>query len=243
MDYPQHIAVVMDGNGRWAEQRGLPRALGHREGSKSVRRAVEFCIKNQVKILTLFALSTENKKLRPKSEVNYLLSLFLQSLQKETVALHEQGVRIRIIGDISGLGHKLVKQIKASEQRTSNNQALELVIAINYSGRWDLTSAAKQLAADVRADLIRLDDVDESVFGQYVQLQDLSEPDLLIRSGGEQRISNFLLWQLAYTEIYFSDAFWPDFNSVLFEQAINCYLTRERRYGTIKQKISCDNHA
>ncbi|MCH9644877.1 MAG: di-trans,poly-cis-decaprenylcistransferase [Gammaproteobacteria bacterium] len=234
---PQHIAIVMDGNGRWAKRRGLPRIMGHREGAKSVRRVVECCVKKKIKVLTLFALSVENKHSRPAREVKFLLSFFLESLQKNTTELHQNKVRVRVIGNLAELDQKLLRQIKSSEQLTAQNDGLELVIAINYSGRWDLANAAKHMAHDVQSGLIAASEIDESMLGHYVQLSNLPEPDLLIRTGGEQRISNFLLWQLAYTEIFFTETYWPDFDEAAFDRAIDSYARRERRFGKTGEQL------
>ena len=240
---PKHVAIVMDGNGRWAKQRLLPRTAGHHAGAKSVRRAVQYCVEQGIEILTLFALSVENKLTRPPQEVTLLMSLFLESLQKNTLELNEKNVRIRIMGDLVGLSPKLLKQIKQSEQLTAQNMGMQLVIAINYSGRWDIVNAAKQMAHDVQLGLIKLSDVDESVFSNYVQLHDIPDPDLLIRTSGEQRISNFLLWQLAYTEIYFTKTYWPDFDDAVFEEALLSYATRERRFGKTSEQLKKEHCA
>lgn len=233
---PQHVAIVMDGNGRWAQDRGLPRAAGHRAGSEVVKKAVEFCVEKQIKVLTLFALSVENLKCRPLLEVEFLMSLFLESLKRNLDNLCKQNIRIRIVGDRTPFNEKLLKQIDYSEQMTLQNTGLNLVIAINYSGRWDIVQATRRLAEQIQQCTIQLSDITDESFQQHLCLNDLPEPDLLIRTSGEQRISNFMLWQFAYTEIFFSQVFWPDFTDVVFEEALAFYRTRQRRFGQISDQ-------
>lgn len=233
---PQHVAIVMDGNGRWAKARCLPRAAGHRAGSKAVKKAVEFCVSKKIKVLTLFALSVENLKCRPHSEVEYLMSLFLESLKKNLDDLCKQNIRVRIVGDRTPFSEKLLKQIDYSEQVTLHNTGLNLVIAINYSGRWDIIQATRRLAEQIEQHSMDLSDITDESFQKHLCLNDLPEPDLLIRTSGEQRISNFMLWQFAYTEIFFSDVYWPDFNSDVFEEALAFYRTRQRRFGQISEQ-------
>lgn len=238
---PRHVAIVMDGNGRWAKQRRLPRVAGHRAGAKSVKRAVEFCVEKEIEVLTLFALSVENLNSRPASEVRVLMSLFLESLERNTDQLHSNNVRVRIIGARTHFSDKLLRQIDRTERTTMNNNGLTLVIAINYSGRWDILQAAKRIATDVSEQKLRTDEISESVFQEYLCLDDLPEPDLLIRTSGEQRISNFMLWQFAYTEMFFPNVYWPDFNAVTFQQALDVFSARERRFGLTSEQMDLQN--
>lgn len=227
---PQHIAIIMDGNGRWAKQRNLPRTAGHQAGVKAVRAVVDFCGRNQVKVLSLFAFSSENWR-RPKQEVSMLMELFVKTLQREVDKLHENNVRIRFIGDKSAFSQGLQDKIALSERLTANNTGLTLVLAVNYGGRWDLTQAARMLADKVAAGQLREDEIDEQLFADHLSTAQLPEPDLFIRTGGEQRISNFLLWQLAYTELHFSPVLWPDFDQVALQTAITDFQGRQRRFG------------
>jgi len=228
---PKHVAIIMDGNGRWAKRRKLPRLAGHRAGAKTVRKTVEFAVNNNIEVLTLFALSIENCLYRPKTEVQLLMSLFLESLQRNMVELHQNHVRIRIIGDRSSFNDKLCRQIEDAEELTKDNKGLTLVIAINYSGRWDLTQAARKLALQVQQNKITPDEIGEDVLQQHLSLHGLPDPDLLIRTSGEKRISNFMLWQFAYTELFFTDVYWPDFDANSFEKALEFYQNRDRRFG------------
>lgn len=234
---PKHVAIVMDGNGRWAKKRHLPRLAGHREGAKAVRRVIEYSAKSGIDILTLFALSVENKNLRPMKEVRFLMSLFLESLHNNTDELHNNNVQIRIIGDRSHFSEELQRQIEYSENLTANNSGLTLVIAINYSGRWDIVQATRRIAEQVAAGVIESSDINGDIFQRFLCLYGLPEPDLLIRTSGEQRISNFMLWQLAYTEMYFSPVFWPDFDEVIFREAVAFYQTRQRRFGLTSEQL------
>lgn len=233
---PRHVAIVMDGNGRWASRRKLPRVAGHRMGAKSVRRIIEYCAKLKVEVLTLFAFSLENHS-RPRAEVNFLMSLFLESLEKNTEQLNENNVQLRIIGDHTRFDEKLLAQIHRSEALTKKNTGLVLVIAINYSGRWDIARAAQRCAEKVEKNQLSVDDIDQDLLQTQLCLADLLAPDLLIRTSGEQRISNFMLWQFAYTEIYFSPIFWPDFDEAAFNDAIAFYQTRQRRFGLTPEQV------
>lgn len=235
--FPRHIAIVMDGNGRWAKQYGLPRIAGHRAGAKSVRKAVDFCVKREIQALTLFALSVENWKCRPQAEVEFLLSLFLDSLKNNTAELNENNVKIRIVGDLSPFNEKLRNQINKSEMLTAKNTGLTLVIAINYSGRWDIIQATRRLAEQVKQHALDIADITDESFQKYLCLNDLPEPDLLIRTSGEQRISNFMLWQFAYTEMFFSAVHWPDFDENVFENACAFYRSRQRRFGYTGEQL------
>lgn len=233
---PQHVAVIMDGNGRWARSRGLPRVAGHRQGSESVRTLVQTCGERGIPYLTLFAFSSENWR-RPESEVKLLLELFLMTLDREVRKLHANGVRFRVIGDIERFGQKLATRIREAETLTRDNGRLTLTIAANYGGRWDIAQAARQLAtAAARGEIDPASIVPESL-EPYLSMTGLPEPDLFIRTGGEQRISNFLLWQLAYTELYFTPALWPDFDSAQFELALTSFAQRQRRFGQTGEQV------
>ena len=233
----KHIAIVMDGNGRWARQRLLPRVAGHRAGVIAVRRAVEFAVNQKLQVLTLFALSVENFNCRPIREVQLLLKLFLESLQDNLSELKDQNVRLRIIGDRSPFDENLRAQIDHSEQLTAHNTGLQLVMAINYSGRWDITHGAQRIAQLVLDQKLAVSEVTPSVFQRQLCLSDLPEPDLLIRTSGEQRISNFMLWQFAYTEMYFTDLYWPDFNDKAFQGALDFYYSKQRRFGRTAEQV------
>ena len=224
---PQHVAIIMDGNGRWAKQRMLPRAMGHRAGAKAVRRAIEFCAKHHIPNLTLFALSVENRQNRSEKELQFLLGLFLESLRRHMVELHKNNIRIQIVGDRALLTPLLRQYVEHAELLTRDNTGLRLMIALDYSGRWDIVQATQRLVASG----IAPHDITEELFAQYLCFADVPEPDLLIRTSGEQRISNFMLWQCAYTEFYFTDAYWPDFDERLFQQALDTFHLRERRFG------------
>lgn len=233
---PRHVAIIMDGNGRWAKQRFLPRPAGHRAGVAAVRRTVEHCIERGVEVLTLFAFSSENWR-RPPQEVSLLMELFIATLERETARLHKNGVRLRVIGDTSQFAPMLQTKIKESEAMTADNQRLTLVIAANYGGRWDMTQACRALAAEVKTGLLQLDELTPELIQSRMALADLPEPDLFIRTGGEQRISNFLLWQLAYTELYFTPLLWPDFNEVALDEALTSFSSRQRRFGYTGDQI------
>ena len=235
-DRPRHIAIIMDGNGRWARGRGMPRPAGHREGVKAVRRVVEACRKQQIEALTLFAFSSENWR-RPPTEVSLLMDLFISTLQKEVDSLHANGVQVRFIGDRAPFSAKLRQLMERSETKTRDNPGLRLAIAVNYGGRWDIAQAARQAAARVLAGEIALEDIDAELLGRELSLADLPEPDLFIRTGGEQRISNFLLWQLAYTELYFTDILWPDFDERCLLDALASFATRQRRFGQTGDQV------
>ena len=235
---PKHVAIVMAGNGRWAKRQFMRRVAGHKVGVDAVRLAVKFCIKNKIEILTLFALSVENFLHRPKTEVRFILSLFSDFLIKETKVLHEKNVRLRVIGDLSVFSKTLQDLITNAEQLTAENTGLQLVVAANYSGRWDLFQAAKAMAKDMVNQSLDVDTLTEADLQQHICLSDLPEPDLLIRTSGEKRISNFLLWQLAYTELCFIDELWPDFNEDAFQRAIDAYQHRQRRFGFTGEQIT-----
>lgn len=232
---PAHVAIIMDGNGRWAELRSKPRRAGHRAGVAPVRAAVEHAARRGISYLTLFAFSTENWQ-RPRDEVSSLMRLFLEALQRELAELHRNNVRLRFIGRRELLQRQLLERIEAAETRTRDNTGLTLTIAVAYGGRWDMTNAARQLAARVERGEITAADVDEQAVSESLALAGMPDPDLLIRTGGEKRISNFLLWHLAYAELYFCDCLWPDFDQAQLDEAIEYYARRQRRYGhTAKQ--------
>lgn len=233
---PRHIAIIMDGNGRWAKQRSLPRTVGHRAGAGAVRKTVEQCLAKGIEALTLFAFSSENWR-RPPQEVSLLMELFLASLERETRKLHERGVRLRVIGDRSAFAPGLQASIAASEELTKANRRLDLVIAANYGGRWDILQAARLLAEQAERGELRAAEIDAQRFEAHLALADLPEPDLFIRTGGERRISNFLLWQLAYTELYFTPVLWPDFDEAALHEALLDYAGRQRRFGYTGEQV------
>ena len=227
---PAHVAIIMDGNNRWAKKKHLPSIAGHTAGASAVRRVVEAAARDGVKVLTLFAFSSENWK-RPKLEVDGLMTLFMRSLKKELKRLNEHKIRLRVIGDLSGFSHGLQNQIKNVEEATASNTQMTLVIAANYGGRWDIAQAARSIAERVALGELSPEDINETVLGEHMQLADLPPPDLLIRTSGEERISNFLLWQTAYSEFVFLPVLWPDFEQQHFDEAIQIYQNRQRRYG------------
>jgi undecaprenyl diphosphate synthase len=237
---PSHVCIIMDGNGRWAKKRLMPRSFGHRKGVETTRRMVEFCAHAGIKHLTLFAFSSENWN-RPDEEVNSLMELFMQSLQKYTGELHEKGIRIRFIGNSALFSDSLQQQIDATERKTLNNSVMTLNIAANYGGRWDIANAARVLARQVQDGELEAAAIDERIFSQALALGDSPDPDLFIRTGGEQRISNFLLWQLAYAEFYFSDRLWPDFDDADIRAALDEYARRQRRYGKTGEQIEASS--
>jgi len=233
---PQHVAIIMDGNGRWAKNKTMPRYVGHKAGVDSVEKVVESCIQRGVRVLTLFAFSSENWQ-RPEKEVSFLMGLFVSALKKQIKILHKQNIRLRVIGDISALPNKLQLQIQQGEQLTAENKALDLVIAANYGGRWDIVEAAKKIATKIASGALCVDQIDEAALSHALSFADLPDPDLFIRTGGEYRVSNFLLWQLAYSELYFTDLLWPDFDQAEFDKALNWFALRQRRYGKTGEQV------
>jgi len=233
---PKHVAIIMDGNGRWAQKRGLPRVAGHKAGVETVRSVIQTCVEKGIEVLTLFAFSSENWR-RPKKEVSLLMALFLTALQREVKKLHENGVQLRIIGDVSAFDQKIQKHINKSEELTKDNKTLVLNIAANYGGQWDLIQATKSIAKQIESGEIKPDDITPEMINQNLSLCDLPEPDLFIRTGGEQRISNFLIWQLAYSELYFTNTLWPDFDRHAFEMALESFAGRQRRFGHTGEQI------
>ena len=227
---PTHVAVIMDGNGRWAEQRAKPRNAGHRAGVRAVRATVEHAARRGVSHLTLFAFSSENWQ-RPADEVSNLMNLFVEALQREVADLHRNKVRLEFVGERERLEARLLKKIAAAEAQTAANDGLHLVVAVAYGGRWDIAQAAREVARKVADGEIAVDDVDENAIAAEMQFADMPDVDLLIRTGGEQRISNFLLWNLAYAELWFCDTLWPDFDENSFDAALEYFARRQRRYG------------
>lgn len=233
---PRHVAIIMDGNGRWAEHRNLPRFAGHRAGVETVRSIVQMSGELGIQALTLFAFSSENWR-RPKKEVGLLMDLFLSALEREVKKLHETGVRLRIVGEISAFPKKLQQRIHDAMEKTRDNQGLSLNIAANYGGRWDITQAVRKIAEQVKSGVLDSQDIDESTIAEHLSLSMLPEPDLFIRTGGEQRISNFLIWQLAYTELYFTNILWPDFVREEYAKALQSFASRQRRFGQTGAQI------
>jgi undecaprenyl diphosphate synthase len=226
----------MDGNGRWAAARHLPRVAGHQAGVSAVKAIIKACIQENIPALTLFAFSCENWQ-RPEQEVTFLMDLFLHTLQNNLDELHGHGVRIRFIGERTAFSQDMQRMMRTSEKQTADNTAVNVNIAMNYSGRWDITQALVRIAKAVKNDCIHLDEIDENVIGHHTALSELPPPDLFIRTSGEYRISNFMLWQLAYTELYFTQVYWPDFDAQAFKLALEDYAKRDRRFG----KVSTDN--
>ena len=233
---PRHIAIIMDGNGRWAKQRYLPRTFGHQAGEEAVRRVVRSCAQKKIEALTIFAFSSENWR-RPFHEVRFLFQLFLSALEKETQELHEQNVRIRVIGDRSRLDERLCQQILKAENLTMHNTGLALLIAINYGGQWDICEAMRKIGSDIEEGRLSSKEITPDLIASHLAFPGLPHPDLFIRTSGEQRISNFMLWQLAYAELYFTDVLWPDFDEKELEKAIDYFARRERRFGYISEQL------
>ncbi len=233
---PRHVAVIMDGNGRWAEQRSLPRAAGHRAGARAVRATIEQSVRHGVLSLTLFAFSSENWQ-RPADEVGVLMQLFLESLDREVADLDANGVRLRFIGDRSRLGPALNERMAAAELRTAGRERLDLVVAVAYGGRWDIAQAARRLAAETVAGKLDPAAIDESAVALRLSTAGRPPPDLFIRTGGERRISNFLLWDFAYTELWFTDTLWPDFDGAAYDAALADFAGRQRRFGRTAAQV------
>ena len=235
MALPHHIAIVMDGNGRWAEARGEPRPVGHRAGIEPVRKIIRECARLNIEALTLFAFSSENWR-RPETEVAAIMGLFMEALDREVAELHANRVRVRIIGNRQRLSVRLQQRIAEAEALTAANDGLKLQVAVSYGGRWDVLEAAKRLAARAASGEIRASDIDEDLFSAELQLSDLPDPDLFIRTGGDHRVSNFLLWNIAYAELFFTDVLWPDFDEAEFKLALEDFAGRERRFGLTGSK-------
>lgn len=235
-EIPKHIAIIMDGNGRWAKARNKSRIFGHRQGVTSVRDIVECCGQIGVKYLTLYTFSTENWK-RPKTEVSILMKLLIKSLRDETDRLNENNVRLYAIGDLKSLPENVYYELLDAMEKTKNNKLMTLTLAISYSGRWDILNAVKNISEDIKESKINSEQINEKLFSQYLTTSSLPDPDLLIRTGSEFRISNFLLWELAYTEIYIDKIFWPEFRRVHLYEAIREYQKRERRFGMVSEQL------
>jgi len=235
-DIPAHVAIVMDGNGRWAKQRMRPRSFGHQAGLKALRKIVEHCGQLGVAELTVFAFSSENWN-RPKKEVNRLMELFMRALDKETRELHENGIRVRFIGDLDAFSPELREKVRRAEELTRDNKRMKLNVAASYGGRWDIVQAAREIARDVASGKLRPEQIDESLLASHLALSGSRDPDLFIRTGGEMRISNFLLWQSAYSELFFSPVLWPDFGPEAMDEAIAAYRSRERRFGLTGEQL------
>lgn len=233
---PEHVAIIMDGNGRWAQLQGKARVSGHKAGVSSVRSIVTSATELGIKALTLFAFSSENWQ-RPNNEISVLMDLFMYVLTKEVKRLHKNNIRFKVIGDISRFSEKLQQKITVSEKLTENNRGMVLSIAANYGGRWDIIQAAKQVATKVKENKMSLDDINEQSLNEHICLAGIPELDLLIRTGGDCRISNFLLWQAAFAELYFTDVLWPDFDAIEFTKAITSFEQRQRRYGQTGEQV------
>lgn len=234
---PRHLAVIMDGNGRWAERRKRPRAIGHRAGARAVNVCIDFCLERGIGALTLFAFSSENWG-RPEDEVGALMKLFLNALDREVAELDRRGVRVRFIGERERFPADIIQRMAAAETLTAGNTHLHLTVAASYGGRQDIVQATRAVAADVAAGRLRVEDIDEAVVGAHISLADLPPPDLFIRTGGDHRISNFLLWQLAYTELWFTEILWPELDAVHLQRALDDYARRERRFGLTSAQIA-----
>ncbi len=234
---PRHVAIIMDGNGRWAARRRRPRMIGHRAGARAVNLCIDFCLERGIGALTLFAFSSENWG-RPADEVGALMKLFLNALDREVVELHRRGVRVRFIGDRSRFDAGIIARMDAAEGLTSGNTGLALSIAASYGGRQDIATAARALAVEVAEGRLRPEDIDEAALAGHVALADLPPPDLFIRTGGDLRISNFLLWQLAYTELWFTETLWPDLDAGVLQQALDDFASRERRFGLTGEQVA-----
>jgi undecaprenyl diphosphate synthase len=233
---PRHVAIIMDGNGRWAAQRALPRPMGHHRGVKTVKHTIQNCVRRGIQVLTLFAFSSENWR-RPREEVSMLMARFLEALDREVEELHENGVRLLFIGNLAELSTALRARMEQASALTAQNSSMTLVVAMAYGGRWDLAMAAREIARRCLAGELQPDAIDERTLGACMSLADLPDPDLLIRTGGEQRISNFLLWNLAYTELYFSNVLWPDFDDSELHAALEHYGQRQRRFGLAPHQV------
>lgn len=233
---PQHVAIIMDGNGRWAKKQGLKRTFGHQNAVKAVRSAIQACGDLGIPYLTLFAFSTENWT-RPTSEVSFLMSLLSKTIESEIEELNEKGIRLLVIGELETLPEKVLKQLKKAIELTQNNTKASLIIALSYGSKNEIIRAVKNIAQDVKSGNIESSEIDEAVFERYLYTQNIPNVDLLIRTSGEHRISNFLLWQIAYAELYFTDILWPDFREKDLYEAVKCYSQRERRYGKTGEQI------
>ena len=239
---PSHVAIIMDGNGRWAKQRKRPRVFGHRAGQESAEAVIRAAREAGVKFLTLFAFSSENWK-RPEDEVSNLMGLLATALEKQVARLAEGGIRLRFVGDLSAFSKQLVAAMRRAEEQTVSLDGMLLNVAVGYGGRWDITRAARELAGEVADGRLAADNIDIERFARQLCLGDIPDPDLLVRTGGEQRISNFLLWNLAYTELYFTDTLWPDFDAAALQRALEWYAGRDRRFGALDAITQEGGHA
>ncbi len=233
---PKHIAIIMDGNGRWAQARHLPRLAGHEAGVQTIEKIIKAAIQQKIPVLTLFAFGIENWK-RPASEVKFLMELFIKNLKTQVPHFIENDIKLRVIGEREGIDDNSIQEIERVEALTAHHKQLTLVIAFNYSGRWDIVQATQKLCMEVQAGMLNPEDISYAQLHNAMCLSDLPEPDLFIRTSGEQRVSNFMLWQLAYTEFYFTDTFWPDFDGAAFEVALQAFAARQRRYGLTGQQL------
>lgn len=238
-DVPKHLAIIMDGNGRWARKRFMPRVAGHKRGVETLRAVIKACIERGIEFLTVFAFSSENWR-RPPEEVSFLMALFVAALDEEVGRLHQNGIRLKVVGDLSRFEPRLRELIAAGEARTAGNGKLTLTIAANYGGRWDILQAANRLA---RAHPERCGEWSEADLAPYLAMAYAPEPDLFVRTGGEERISNFMIWQLAYTELFFTDRLWPDFDAAALDAAIDSYRRRERRFGRTSEQLTDDRES
>ena len=233
---PRHIAIIMDGNGRWAQKRFMPRAVGHQAGVRAVRKIVEYCAKHKIEVLTLFAFSSENWR-RPEAEVSLLMALFMATLQREINNLDRNNIRLRFIGDRAAFSDKLQQRMAEGEAKTKDNTALTVVVAANYGGHWDMCQAFRTVAEKMATGELKNQVISEQLINQHLSTAGLPDPDLFIRTGGEQRVSNFMLWQLAYTELYFTATLWPDFDQNSIEDAIKSFKSRQRRFGHTSEQV------
>lgn len=236
---PRHVAVIMDGNNRWARRRGLPGRAGHEAGEQALRAMVEHAAQRGIEALTVFAFSSENWR-RPPEEVNALMELFVGALSRRVPELHDHGIRLRFIGDLSAFSAKIRDGIADAERITAGNSRMHFSVAVNYGGQWDIAQAARTLATEVAAGRLQADEINEARLGEHLALAALPPPDLLIRTGGELRISNFMLWQLAYSELYFTDVLWPDFDGQAMDAALTDYVSRQRRFGRSGAELGQD---
>lgn len=236
----KHVCIIMDGNGRWAKKRFMPRFAGHKAGLNVVRKIVSSCVEQGIEVLTLFAFSSENWR-RPEKEVGLLMDLFATALSREVKKLNDNNIQLRIIGDLSAFSEKIQSLVAEAIKLCADNTGLILNIAANYGGRWDITQAARQIAEKVQQGELQLDEINENTIEDHLSLRKIPEPDLFIRTGGEKRISNFIIWHLAYCEFYFTDTLWPDFNKKVFEQAIESFSSRQRRFGRTGDQLSHSN--
>lgn len=238
---PEHVAVIMDGNGRWANAKGLSRVAGHKQGADAVKALIRGCLKHDIPYLTIFAFSSENWS-RPATEVNALMELFSNALETQTKKLNENGVRLRLIGDLSKFSPKIQELADKAQRETAHNTNVVFTVAVNYGGRWDITQACQRIASKVQTGEILPEEVDDTLVSQHLSTADIPDPDLFIRTSGEYRISNFMLWQSAYAELYFTDILWPDFDDDAFTKALVKYTNRDRRFGGAKDSVSAQTN-